>query len=394
MSNQSYYGGDQQQQQQGYHYQGYQSYSEFSSRPQYEGAQSGYGQHDNQQSYGGPANQQYGGENLYGGPPVNSQYQYDDSSGYHQQQEWRPEDQRLYHQNQPNYGGHGSEYQSQQDHNSLGSAPAGSNYPDNRGNEYPAYPNTVPAGYSSQQPYSAANYGNHSPYPPTGPPAYPGPDTSSYPLAQQYPTQPYPGQPPTAEEDRGLTGALAGGALGAYGGHKLNHGFIGAMGGAYAGHKLQDTLSEEKKKKKAEKLAAGRPHRRDSGSSSSSSSSGSSGRSSHHHAQQQFRGNFSASSEDVSLDKDGNDLIARCRSVDGSLTFSSISLSEVLTNSDGRFRWQRNGGFRASARNVHLVDGGRVLRAELGDGRGGWNRDEVRLDEMITNNNGSLEFVG
>ena len=87
-------------------------------------------------------------------------------------------------------------------------------------------------------------------------------------------------------------------------------------------------------------------------------------------------------------------MIARCRSVDGSLTFSSISLSEVLTNSDGRFRWQRNGGFRASARNVHLVDGGRVLRAELGDGRGGWNRDEVRLDEMITNNNGSLEFVG
>lgn len=187
-------------------------------------------------------------------------------------------------------------------------------------------------------------------------------------------------------------GALAGGAMGAYGGHKVNHGFLGAMGGAYAGHKLQDAMSDKKKKKKEEKLAAaaayGHHRRKDSSSSSSSSSSDDS----KHHAQ--FKGNFSASSEDISLDKDGNDLIARCRGVDGRPGLSSISLSEVLSNTNGRFRWQRNGGFRASARNVHLVDGGRVLRAELGDGRGGWNRDEIRLDEMITNNNGSLEFLG
>ena len=35
----------------------------------------------------------------------------------------------------------------------------------------------------------------------------------------------------------------------------------------------------------------------------------------------------------------------------------------------------------------------RVLEAELGDGRGGWVRDRVRLDERIENANGRLSMV-
>ena len=40
---------------------------------------------------------------------------------------------------------------------------------------------------------------------------------------------------PNATQDRGLMGALAGGAMGAYGGHKVGHGFLGAIGGGIAG---------------------------------------------------------------------------------------------------------------------------------------------------------------
>jgi len=56
-------------------------------------------------------------------------------------------------------------------------------------------------------------------------------------------------------------------------------------------------------------------------------------------------------------------------------------------------RWARNGNFRASARDVKLVDGGRVLEAELGDGRGGWVRNHVKLDERIENANGQLSMI-
>jgi hypothetical protein len=83
-----------------------------------------------------------------------------------------------------------------------------------------------------------------------------------------------------------MMGALAGGAVGAYGGHQINHGFLGAVGGAFAGSKLEDFGKDHHKKKEEEKKYQqqqqqygapsgkhGRPGRRDSSSSSSSSSS-------------------------------------------------------------------------------------------------------------------------
>ncbi|KAK4502493.1 hypothetical protein PRZ48_005918 [Zasmidium cellare] len=77
-------------------------------------------------------------------------------------------------------------------------------------------------------------------------PQPPGNGYSAYaPPASQYPTPPPASLngPPT-DADRGVMGALAGGAAGAYGGHQLGHGVIGAIGGAYAGHKLEDAYQK------------------------------------------------------------------------------------------------------------------------------------------------------
>lgn len=286
-----------------------------------------------------------------------------------------------------------------------------------------------------------------------GPPPHLPPGAAAQPVPEaQYP--PGPGAEPV-EGERGLLGAIAGGAAGAYGGHKVGHGFIGAVGGAYAGHKLEDHWKDKRKAEKKERRRL--QGRRDSSSSSSSSSSDDEkkkkkkdkygqpgpqgwgdkwGNLSHddkmkyglgaagvaaaggagyyawqHHQQQQghggapmppqghggsrevLAGNFSGSSSQITLDGD-YDLIASCGTVDGHQKLSSISLNDCLGNEWGKFVWQRGGGFAQSSRNIRLVDGGRVLEAELGNGRGGWDRQHIRLDEKITNDNGELKFLG
>lgn len=187
-----------------------------------------------------------------------------------------------------------------------------------------------------------------------------------------------------------------------------------------AGSKLEDHFKDKKKKeKKSHKFGFSR---RDSSSSSSSSSDssddekkklkkygagaaavGAGGAALYHHHQQQqplrpppqplvLAGNFSASSTSITLDHD-YDLIAACRTVHGDSKLSSISLNSVLTNDHGMFRWAKGGNFGASARNVRLVEGGRVLEAELGTGGGRWSRAWIRLDERITNDNGELRYL-
>ncbi|KAK7751713.1 hypothetical protein SLS62_006374 [Diatrype stigma] len=158
-------------------------------------------------------------------------------------------------------------------------------------------------------------------------------------------------------------------------------------------------------------------------------------------------GNFSASSYDIHLE--GHDLRATCRRTDGGTQVSIMNLNAVLSNEDGHFRWvaggsgggasvtvmqgdtlrniagrvgcnfedlaRRNnlanpdmiypgqvlsvpgggavGNFGASARDVRLVDGGRVLEAELMDTGGHWRRSHINLDERIGNENGRLTLV-
>jgi len=197
-------------------------------------------------------------------------------------------------------------------------------------------------------------------------------------------------------------GALAGGAAGGFTGHKMNHGILGTIGGAVAGSMLEDKFKDknkdkkhkkDKKDKKEKKEKKEKKHKKSRrGSSSSSSSSSDSGESTTH-AHAVLAGNYSASSRGIRLEDDGRTLVADCRDVDGHHRQSRLDLNACLTNVNGSLRWARNGNFRASARNVRLVYGGKVLEAECGDGGGGWSRNHVRLDEMIENADGQLSMI-
>ncbi|KAI1502599.1 CVNH domain-containing protein [Biscogniauxia marginata] len=230
-------------------------------------------------------------------------------------------------------------------------------------------------------------------------------------------------------------GAVAGGAAGAYGGHKMGHGVIGTIGGAIAGH-----LAEEFVKDKREERHNPPPAYSSSGSS-------------HHHEPTRDRGfgggggNFSATSHDIYLEG-GNTLRAACQRAGSGTQVSYMNLDRVLSNEDGHFRWMGGGGggmqqvtvqqgdtlrdiarrfhcgfediarinnlsnpdmiyagqtlqvpvhsggnFSASARNIRLVDGGRVLEAELRDVRGNWRRSHINLDERIGNRDGELYLI-
>lgn len=188
-------------------------------------------------------------------------------------------------------------------------------------------------------------------------------------------------------------GALAGGAAGGFAGHKMHHGILGTVGGAIAGSMLEDKFKDKKHHKKDKKEKKEKKHkksRRGSHSSSSSSSSSDSGKS---HGGSGMAGNWSASSRGARLEEDGRVLVAECRDVNGHHRTSRIDLNACLTNTNGRLFWARGGNFRPTARDVRLVDGGKVLEAELGDGRGGWVRNRTRLDERISNDNGRLVMI-
>ncbi|OJJ50137.1 hypothetical protein ASPZODRAFT_1114956 [Penicilliopsis zonata CBS 506.65] len=236
--------------------------------------------------------------------------------------------------------------------------------------------------------------------------------SNQYNQPQQY-QQPYSNEPhseqqppPYAEngEDRGFLGAMAGGAAGGFAGHKVNHGILGTIGGAIAGSITEDAIKNKKKEKEEEKKKKHKLFGRPSSSSSSSSSDDEHKHRPHrytpdhdtperdHHRGEQLMGNFSSSSSDIRLTSE-YDLEAHCNSVSSHRHHSRLPLNNVLSNDYGRFRWSRGGNFAASARNVRLVEGGRVLEADLGDGQGGHRRAWVRLDERISNQNGHLIYL-
>ncbi|XXH04568.1 hypothetical protein Hte_010985 [Hypoxylon texense] len=312
------------------------------------------------------------------------------------------------------------------------------------------------AAYYSQQPNS------QSPYP-SGPDGQPGYGQLNHPQygnpynattgdryndnRDQYPPyqseDPYRNPDAGEEGDRGIMGALAGGAAGAYGGHKMGHGVIGAVGGAFAGHKLEDFVHDRKEKKEEEERLEQQLH---------PTSTPPPGYSPHHHGGHHDRsvgdyaGNFTSSSGDIHLEGD-YDLRATCRRRDGERQVSTLNLNGVLSNENGHFRWARGGSgpntvtvqqgdtlrdiarrfscnfeeiarrndianpdmiypgqtlqvpgqpvgnFSSSARDIRLVDGGRVLEAELRNLDGEWHRSRIELDERIGNDDGNLRFV-
>jgi len=72
---------------------------------------------------------------------------------------------------------------------------------------------------------------------------YPGQQSSPYGQQNYGPTDPNA----QAEGDRGLMGALGGGAAGYFGGNKMGgHGIIGAIAGAVLGSKLEDKHKDKK----------------------------------------------------------------------------------------------------------------------------------------------------
>ena len=403
------------------------------------------------------ANQSQDRANPYGYPESNTPQPYYGQGDYAQSHAYGQQQYPPYDYSNQQYGQHEPQsynYQQQQ------YPPAGydNSYSQAQYNAYPGEPPAYEQHSTYQQPPS------HDPYiqqPPRGDSygydnkhqrgydayAQPGsPPDPAITAAKIDPSNPNSQFPPGAETDRGLMGALAGGAVGAYGGHQMGHGIIGGIGGAIAGSKLEDHYKDKKKKEKKEKRygdkeerrrhreekRAGRHERRRSrrGSKSSSSSSSSSssdsdsdggkrkkhsrkygaaagmgmtgaglygaqqsGRDMGHVHHGGYAGNFSVTSSNVTLDRD-YDLIALCKIRGGKEKLSSIDLNDCLTNQWGQLKWARGGNAFASAKNVRLVDDGRVVEAELGDGRGGWSRSRIVLDERIGNEDGELVFVG
>lgn len=247
-------------------------------------------------------------------------------------------------------------------------------------------------------------------------------------------------------------GGLAGAAAGAYGGHKMGHGVIGAIGGAVAGHKLQDYMHDRKEKKEEEERLQHQSHSGppppgySPGSQHSHPHHGGHHSPSHDRSIGNYAGNFSSSSEDIHLEGD-YDLYASCRRRDGGRQMSSLNLNKILSNENGRFSWVRGGSgagsvtvqqgdtlhdiarrfncrvedfartnnlsnpdmiypgqnlqvpggstgnFSSTARDIRLVDNGRVLEAELMDLGGHWHRQRLNLDECIGNEDGYLRLV-
>ncbi|KAK3618541.1 Cell division control protein 7 [Elasticomyces elasticus] len=338
-------------------------------QPQYGGNEPNYGTYDS-----GEGQQQYGNQGYqqlsYGGPPTQGAAE------------------SYYGSNDQAY----QQYSSQPGQGNYAASP-----PPPPGASYVA-PHTQPAPYNSGQ-YPSSEY------PPYGQQQYPpssgyGPPSGNADAFKSHYEQPYgpvdptnalhqppPGMPPLGVEgDRGVMGALAGGAAGAYGGHKMNHGFLGGVGGAVAGSMLEDAYKKRNKKDKPKK-----DKRRGSRSSSSSLSSDSDDDKKKKTRGGAMAGNFSASSRGVHLE--GSTLVSECCDSGGHFRGSRLDLNDCFTNSNGQLRWARNGAFAASSRGMRFVDDGAVLEAELGDGRGGWQKNRVYLNERITNDDGRLHLL-
>jgi hypothetical protein len=109
------------------------------------------------------------------------------------------------------------------------------------------------------------------------------------------------------------------------------------------------------------------------------------------------RGNYHLSSRNARLWSDGNHcfLIAECDSGGGRFQESRIDLDEIITNSDGEFRWVnrgQTGNFSGTAQRWEMVDGN-AIAAELQRVNRSWQRRTLDLGEFIKNDNGQLRYI-
>ncbi|KAK6711849.1 hypothetical protein SNK05_006285 [Fusarium graminearum] len=218
--------------------------------------------------------------------------------------------------------------------------------------------------------------------------------------------------------ERGFLGAAAGGAAGAFGGHKIggvtghskSSTIIGALAGAISGHKLQDAAEdwkdgrdekkeeekrreEEEKRRKEEKKRREEEdkHRRDddrysshhrrrsSSRRRSRSRSRSSSRGSNRRRDGHYAGNFTTSSRDIRLDTHGEYVLhASCKRENGDYQHTSISLNKLLENDRGSFRWSA-GGHHGGSSQVTVQQGDTL--------RGIAARFNTSFDEIARHNN-------
>lgn len=182
-------------------------------------------------------------------------------------------------------------------------------------------------------------------------------------------------------EDRGVVDALFGGAAGESAGHEVHYGILGLLGGALAGSMLANTYKENHKQ--ADKASRSPP------SASHSDNERQYNQRGHEPSPGVMAGNFHASARGVRL-QGHSVLVAEVKNVKGHHMRSSINLNDCFTNDMGKLKWARGGNFAATARNIRLDEGGKVMEAELGDGRGGWKWNRIYLNERLTNDNGRL----
>ncbi|KAK5137152.1 hypothetical protein LTR08_000657 [Meristemomyces frigidus] len=362
-------------------YQGSESYS--NQQPQYGQNDSNYGAYNSgeDQGYGQTPTsrpQQYGGEV----PGAAQSYYATNSQAYQQYpSESQPQYVGQQYQGMPPMG----QQQQQQPSPHMQSQPAYSGHAPPPMQSPPVYPG---------QQYSPQNhtlYGQppHPAYDPQG-----GDDVAAFRTHYEQPYGPVDagtGQPMQvgADADRGFMGAMAGGAAGAYGGHKINHGILGGLGGAVAGSMAENAYKRSKKEKKPKQRRGS--HSSHSSSSDSSDSDDEKKKKGYqgHESRGVMAGNFSASSREVRLERNCI-LVAECTDTSGRHQRSTLDLNDCFTNSNGRLCWAKGGNFAGSAKDISLAEGGSVLEAKLGDGRGGWQRNSVRLNERITNDDGRL----
>ena len=166
-------------------------------------------------------------------------------------------------------------------------------------------------------------------------------------------------------------GGLAGGAAGAFGGHKLGgkagHGtagtIIGALGGAFAGHKAQDAAEDWRHERKDKKQHEKEEEERRKQQEQQQHHGGYQNSDNKHDSRTRgdFGGNFTESSQDIRLDAHGDYVLhAQCRRLDGSYQSSSISLNQIIENDGGSFRWS---GGNSNGGSSYTVQQGDTLRS-------------------------------
>lgn len=98
---------------------------------------------------------------------------------------------------------------------------------------------------------------------------------------------------------------------------------------------------------------------------------------------------FSQSSKNLYLE--GSNLHCESQACNGSWHKNVLNLNDLITNNNGNLEWQSGGNFAASSQNLRLE--GKWLHCDSRRADGSWNKASINLDDKITNSDGHLKRV-